>query len=226
MTIKNLFICADCGARSGFVGAWLLNNLSQPSFDVGKELGVFFYKEHWDIDNKKVKNFVGPKIRIKPDLKMLGIHMYLSLVKDVYGKIDDFTFSEYSIETFTKMYISALGWFEHDLQIDESLYDKVINFSDTYNTNFMVDLYKWYNSDNPSQDQIDILIETNKINFKNLELNHSCNIAALLIIKEKTLGLKEINRRWSIVDEYQNSNFSTLYDRVLNKIDLKNYNQL
>lgn len=185
MTEKKLFICADCGARSGFVGAWLLGNLSQPSFDVGKELGVLFHKEHWDINNEKVKNFEGIKIRIKPDLKMLDTHMYLSLIKDVYGKIEDFKFSEYSIETFSKMYISGLEWFDHDSQIDESLYDKVINFSDTYDTNFMVDLYKWYKLSEPSQEQTDILIETNQINFKNLESNHACKIAALLLAKEK-----------------------------------------
>lgn len=222
--MKNLFICADCGARSGFVGAWLSKTLSTPSFDVGAELGVVFDKCHFDSDNKEATQHCGLKIRIRPDFPMLETHMYLSLVKDVYPEIKGFKFSEYSIEAFTKMYCSAILWFDHDQKIDNNLYNKVINFSDTFNTDLMIELYKWYNHSYPTEEQISVLKLTNKKNSIILSENHSCKIAALLLTKEIQLGLDSEKRQWSIDDEYQDPDHQTLYTRVFDKINSKYYN--
>ena len=169
-TTHNLFICADVGARSGFVGAWLNKKLLPDCFDVGREVGVFFHKEHFDLDNKKVKSFNGRKIRIQPDLPLLATHMTLSLEKDVYIKIPEFKFPRKSYEVFEKMFYSGKLWFSHDSQIDPGLYDKIISFSDTYNLTKMIELYMWYNNGSfPTSCEIEHFNSTNKKNLPILE---------------------------------------------------------
>lgn len=224
MTINNLFISADVGARSGFVGAWLNKKLKVDCFDVGEEIGVFFQKSHIDKDNLEAGAFPGLKIRIRPDLEMLHIHMKLSLLKDVYPKIPNFKYEEQSYEVFEKMYYSAKIWFNHDQQIDLKIYDKVINFSDTYNLDKMIDLYRWYNHDEvPSSFEIEAFHSTNKKNCPDLDLNDSCVIAALIFKKEKDLGLNEIERYWSAEYEFKNPDRSSLYQRINEKISKDNY---
>jgi hypothetical protein len=216
-------ITADPGARSAFIAAWLEKTLVKPCFDVGAEITTVFKKHHFDYNNTHAKVFNGKKIRVRPDLVNLNVHLYLSFQKDVKAKIKDFSYSEYSFESYEKMYQSAKVWFDHDAQVDISLYDKIINFSDTYNTNTMIDLYCWYNNKPPSLSQINILESTNQENTPVIPANHSCEIAAMVFSTEKNNNFKEIDRYWVAADEYAHPDTASLSDRIRNKIIMENY---
>lgn len=220
-----LLITADPGARSGFLAAWLEKKLTEPWFDVGANTQTKFIKHHRDYGNCAVKSHKGARIRIRPDLKNLKLHLYLSFKKDVQVKIKNFNYSEYSFESYEKMFQSAKVWFDHDEQVDISLYDKVISFSDTYNTNLMIELYQWYNKKTPTPNQIEILKLTNQLSCIDIPDNHCCDIAAMVFSTEKKNGFNEIDRYWSAADEYLHPDTSTLYNRILNKITAENYGQ-
>jgi hypothetical protein len=223
---NQLFISADNGARSGFVGSWIQDELASPAFDVGVELGAPFYKSHIN-SNLVIQHFKNKKIRIRPSIELLNVHMYLSLIKDVYTDENiKFDHHENSLETFSKMYGSAINWFRHDQEVDLSYYDKVIGFADTFDTDAMIDLYKWYNNRLPSTQQVEILKSTNEKNWLVPAKNSACSVAAMIFSREKELGLKEHNRLWTVIREYHEPDTDTLYDRIFEKITPCNYNDI
>jgi hypothetical protein len=87
----------------------------------------------------------------------------------------------------------------------------------------MIDLYKKINNQDPATELIDVLIKTNELNNISLDKNHACSILKLTILKELELGLKEQHRYWSIVDIYNNTSVTELYDSISESIDPKNY---
>ena len=219
----NLLIHADPGARSGFVAAWLTNKLDCVTFDVGLELCPEFVKIHKLTNDKQIKNFSGTTIRIQPQVEFIDLLCLLFLRKNIYPQIPNFTRDEYSLETLTKLVEFSKEIFEWNAELDYSLYDYVITFNDTFDTERMIDLYKKINNQDPTTKLIDILIKTNELNNIILDKNHACSILKLTILKELELGLKEQHRFWSIVDIYNNTPVSELYDSVSESIDPKNY---
>ena len=102
------------------------------------------------------------------------------------------------------------------------MYDIVLDFSDTFNTSCMIDLYHRVNNSTPSEKMIKNLEDTNVINNIKINKNHACSIVKLCLEKEQTLGLDHSRRLWSIDDIYKNS-ADDLYD-LLNEIIIpKNY---
>ena len=87
----------------------------------------------------------------------------------------------------------------------------------------MIELYKSVNKATPSQDMIDTMIETNKLNCIDIDRNHACSILKLVMSKEHAQNLKEKNRFWSIVDVYRTVPREQLYDTVSGLINPYNY---
>ena len=219
----NLLIHADPGARSGFVAAWLTNRLSKLAFDSGANLFPPFRKIH-NLDNvADIKNFSGTKIRVRPRIESIDLHSLLFLRKNVYTQIPNFTRDEFSLETFTKLTHFSQEIFKWDQELDYNLYDIVMDFADTFDTDFMIVLYKKVVGTDPTSDMIDMLVKTNELNSITIDQNHACSILKLCLTQEQTLGLKEEHRFWSIVDVYNTTAIDQLYDTVLKSIVSSNY---
>lgn len=219
----NLFICADPGARSQTLASWLSDELSEATFEPGIKFPTRFHKAHTDFGNHLVKNHIGPKIRIRTGYKKLATHMYLFLIKNVYTQIPDFSRNQFDLETATKMVESAKYWFDHDRQVDNDCYDHIINFEDTFDIEMMISLYSKIRDRSPSLESVETLKQTNKLNDPVLDKNHACEIAAMVLEKEKLLGLKEEERFWSFPDLYQVTSVDQLYDTISSRIVPDNY---
>ena len=222
-TKLSLLIHADPGARSGFLAAWLTQKLTRLTFDSGIEIRSQFYKIHKLHNAQQIVNFNGIKIRIRPTLKMIDLHCLLFLRKNVHIQIPDFTRDEFCLDTFTKLTEFAQELFEDDTQLDYSVYDYVINFEDTFDTQCMIDLFQQINNKLPTATEIDMLMQTNQLNSITIDKNHSSSILKLCFEKEKQLSLKESERFWSIVDVYNTVDCELLYDVVSDKIKTENY---
>jgi hypothetical protein len=227
----NLLIHADPGARSGFVAAWLTNRLVSLAFDSGAGLRPAFNKIHsindsagpHTISKDALRNFSGTKIRIRPSIENIDLHSLLFLRKNVHVQFPNFTKDEYSLETFTKLKQFSQDIFDWDNELDYDLYDIVVNFVDTFDNNYMIDLYKKFVGIDPAPDMIDMLVETNELNNIVLDKNHACSIVKLCLSQEKKLGLKEEHRFWSIVDIYASTPTDQLYDVIFQAIVPENY---
>lgn len=219
----NLLIHADPGARSGFVAAWLTNCLTRLEFDNGKTLKPRYVKIH-KLDNvSNLKNHTGVKIRVRPRIDTIDLHSLLFLRKNVYTQIPNFTRDEYSLDTFTKLAHFSQEIFEWDQELDYSHYDIVLDFADTFNIDYMAQMYKQIVGNMPTYHMIDMLIKTNKLNSIPIDKNHACSILKLCLTQEQKLGLKEEHRFWSIVDIYNSVPTDQLYDTVLQSIVPEKY---
>jgi|TARA_B110000503_G_C6962451_1_gene335701 hypothetical protein len=222
-TKLSLLIHADPGARSGFLAAWLTQVLNRLAFDSGSDLNPNFYKIH-TLDNiQRIINFKGIKIRIRPTLTMIDLHCLLFLRKNVHTLIPDFTRDEFCLDTFAKLTYFTKELFENDSELDYSVYDYIINFEDTFDTQCMINLFQQINNKLPTAAEIDMLMQTNQLNSIKIEKNHSTSILKLCIEREQQLSLKESERFWSIVDVYNTVDCELLYDTVLDKIKTENY---
>lgn len=221
-------IHADPGARSGLVGAWLANILTGKSFDVGAQDGEAFQKIHHlhMYDKNIIANFDGVKIRVRPTYRRIDLHCLLFLRKNVYEQNPTFTKDEYSLETFTKLWEFAKQCFAEDRLLDYNVYDYVLNFEDTFNTEKLINLYEKVYQKSPTKAQIDALVSTNQLSNMHVDSNHSCAILKLCLDKEKELSLEESKRFWSIVDVYNTTPVNKLYNTVLEKIKPENYGTL
>jgi hypothetical protein len=214
---------ADPGARSGFISAWLQDDLAEAEFDVGISSGTKFTKIHQFDNVDQIKNFSGPRVRVRPDFNKLPLHLLLFLKKNVYSQIPNFTRNEFSLETFSKLYIFAKECFEQDSSLDHSLYDHVLFFQDTFNIEKLIQLYQAVNQREPSQMNIDFAVKNNKLNQFDVDSNHAYNIASMVLELESTLNLQEKNRLWSLPDVYAKTDATNLYITIKNLITSKNY---
>lgn len=219
----NLLVCADPGARSHTLAGWILGTLSRSVFEPGIVFSQNFDKVHDDFGNTRAKKHTGVKIRIRPGYAKLSTHLYLFLIKNVYTQIPNFSRNQFDLETATKVSEAAKYWFGHDQQIDNKIYDYVINFEDTYNLDLMIDLYYQIWKKYPEKNTIEILDQTNDLNNPVLDKNHACMVSAMVLEKENQLGLKEDQRFWSFPDLYQTVPESQLYDTILSHITPENY---
>jgi hypothetical protein len=141
----------------------------------------------------------------------------------VYDQFPNFTRNEHSLETFTKLTHFVQEIFEWNQELDYSLYDIVLDFADTFDTDYMIALYKKVWLIDPAPDMIDMLIKTNELNQIPIDKNHACSIVKLCFTQEQKLGLKEEHRFWSIVDVYNSTPVDQLYDTVFQLIVPENY---
>lgn len=221
--MNSLLVHADPGARSGFISAWLQDDLAKAEFDVGLSSGTKFTKIHHFNNTDQIKNFSGPRVRVRPDFNKLNLHLLLFLRKNIYLQIPNFTRNEFSLETFSKLYIFAKECFEQDRALDHSLYDHVLFFQDTFDIEKLIQLYRAVNQREPSQLNIDSAVKNNKLNQIDLDPNHACTIVSMVIEIESTLNLQEKNRLWSLPDVYAETDTNNLYTTIKNLITSKNY---
>ena len=216
-----LMICADHGARAHFVGSWLLGQLRTSHYDVGSNIFCEFTKSHTDWGNETVRSFPGQKIRIRTseNQQELALHLYLFLTKNLH----EFSKNGFDFVTTSKILQTMKNWRWHDSQIDYSCYDTIIDFEDTYCLDFMINLYTHRNNHYPDKIEIENFEKTNELNRIIINPNHSCSIAALVYCKERDLGLKEIDRFWSLENIYQSTDKSCLYQTVNEVIKDCNY---
>jgi hypothetical protein len=222
--MNNLLIHADPGARSGFLAAWLTDTLTRVSVDAGSELNPPYVKIHKLENINDIKLFNGIKIRIKPNLEYIDLITLLFLRKNVYKLIPDFTRDEYSLETFSKLTRFSNEIFHDDAELNYEVYDYVIDFKDTFNTDCMKEIYTKVTGKVADSSMIEILEKTNIVNNISIDKNHSCSIVKLVLTQENKLQLKEEHRYWSIVDIYKNTATEQRYDAVLKSIVASNYN--
>ena len=221
-----LLIHADPGARSGFLAAWLTDNLKDAGFDVGVTTHTNFVKIHTLDDISKIINFSGIKIRIKPSFDKLNLQLLLFLRKDVHTQIPNFTRDEFSLETFSKTYIFSKECFEQDATLNYLHYDHVIDFCDTFNLEKLTELYVKCNNCYPAMDNINYMLKNNAMNQLPIEKNHACNISAMLITTETKMNLKEKNRKWSLPVIYNTVDINYIYDTIKSKIKAENYQSI
>jgi hypothetical protein len=221
--LNPLLIHADPGARSGFVSAWLQDQLAKAEFDVGASVSSRFTKIHTPNSINQIKNFSGTRIRIRPSFDKLNLQLLLFLRKNVYVQLPNFTKNEFSLETCSKLYIFAQERFEHDSTLDYSLYNHVLFFQDTFDLDKLIQLYNTVNHNKPSQIHIDHAVKNNSLNQILVDPNHACNIASMILQAESTLKLQEKNRLWSLPEVYKHTRTTDLYDTIKTLITPKNY---
>jgi len=221
--MSKLLIHADPGARSGFIAAWITNNLQNAGFDVGATVRSNFFKIH-NLENKEiVQKFQGTKIRIKSTFDLLGLQLLLFLRKNVQIQDTNFTKDEFSIETYSKVYCFAKEIFDAETKVDYSLYDYSMTFANTFDIDALVDLYRQINGCFPSNEQINLALTHKQMNLIAMDPNHACNIAAMILETEHKMNLLEQNRQWSLPVLYNTIDPSILYDTIKSKIVLENY---
>jgi hypothetical protein len=218
-----LLVHADPGARSGFLAAWLTDNLKFSGFDVGATTNLNFCKIHVLDDSDKIINFPGIKIRIKPSLDKLNLHLLLFLKKNILTCPTNFIRDEFSLETFSEVYIHAKECFKDDASLNYSYYDHVIDFCDTFDLDKLADLYFKFNNRHPSLEHVNYALNNNLLNEILIEKNHACNIAAMLLATETRMNLKEENRMWSLPEIYNTNDKNELYTIIESKIKAENY---
>ena len=221
--MNKLLIHADPGARSGFVAAWLNDDLAHAGFDAGATSNTSCFKIHTLDNHETIKSFQGTKIRIKSTFTLLNLHLLLFLRKNVHVQLPDFTKDEYSLETFSKVYIFAKECFDNEKFVDYSLYDYSITFNDTFNMDKMINLYHQVNNQYPNETNINRAILHNKINQIELDNAHACSIAAMILETESVMNLKEGNRTWSIPILYNTIPIEDLYTTVKSMMVSNNY---
>jgi len=226
MTDPRFLIHADPGARSGFLATWLTDNLKDAGFDVGITARPNFVKIHTLDHVDRIINFPGIKIRIKPSFDKLNLQLLLFLRKNVHKQIPNFTRNEFSLETFSKVYIFAKECFEHDASLNYLHYDHVIDFCDTFNLEKLTELYVKCNNFYPAMYNINYMLKNNAMNQLPIEKNHACNISAMLITTETKMNLKEKNRKWSLPAIYNTVDINDIYDTIRSKIKAENYQSI
>jgi len=219
----NLLVHGDPGARPRFVGAWLSDQLDNAGFDVGTTAWPRFRCFHTLHNRQDLIDFVGPRVRVKFTFDQLSRHLLLFLRKNVHTQLPDFTRDEYSLETFAKLYIFARECLEQEQAVDYSLYDHVIRFEDTFDIEKLKNLYQQVNGDSPGESLIQQAHKNNQLNQIDIDLNHACSIAALVLSTETQLGLLEKNRRWSVTEIYATTQQSDLYNVIKSCIHKENY---
>jgi hypothetical protein len=221
--MNKLLIHADPGARSGFVAAWLQDNLAHAGFDAGATTKTPFLKIHNLDNNERIKSFPGTKIRIKSTFTLLSLQLLLFLRKNIHVQLPNFTKDEYSLETFSKVYIFAKECFDNEKLVDYSLYDYSIAFNDTFDMDKMINLYYQVNNRYPDKTNINQAVIHNKVNQIELDNAHACSIAAMILETESNMNLKETNRTWSIPILYNTTAIEDLYTIVKSLIIPTNY---
>ena len=219
----NLLVHGDPGARPRFVGAWLSDQLDNAGFDVGTTAWPRFRCFHTLHNRQDLIDFVGPRVRVKFTFDQLSRHLLLFLRKNVHTQLPDFTRDEYSLETFSKLYIFARECLEQEQAVDYSLYDHVIRFEDTFDIEKLKNLYQQVNGCQPSDTLVHQAEENNQLNQITLDPNHACSIVALVLATETQLELSEKNRRWSITEIYATTPQSDLYTVIKSLINKENY---
>jgi hypothetical protein len=219
------------------VAAVLQDKLVDRLFDVGRTIyaEIDFVKLH-TFDQNIVSTFSGTKICINTTFDLLHLHFFLFYQKNVLESIDPVikkVFQDLHITdrrvldklfyTFNSNWISDANVTQH------KLYDYHINFEQTFDIEFMCDLYFQINQTLPSSRLIEAMQTTNQINSPMVDLNHSCRVAAEIVKFEHTNNLTEQDRSWNLnqvcgfTDDGVSLDPNNLYENVMSKLSPEFY---
>ena len=221
----NLLIHGHPGSRLGFVAAVLQNQLLPNLFDVGMHVQSKYIKLH-KFNREIVSSFADVKIHIHTTLSMLDQHFILFFQKNVQAQ--DNTYQTLSItdrRIIDKMYYAFNSdWLPDAAATVPDLYDYNINFEQTFDIEFMSDLYFQINKNLPSSSLVEAMQTTNQANLQKMDINHGCRIAAEIIKFEQQNNFTEHDRSWRLneicafTDLGECLDPDNLYDNVMSKL--------
>ena len=230
-----LLIHGHPGSRLGFVAAVLQDKLSNNLFDVGRAQPVNYVKLH-TFDQRIVSAFAGVKICINTTFNLLDRHFFLFFQKNVLGSMDPIikkVFQNLHItdrQILDKMFYALNHNWLPDVNITQhKLYDYHINFEQTFDIEYMCDLYFQINQTLPSSKLIEAMQTTNQVNSPTIDQNHSCRVAAEILRFEHTNDLTEQDRSWNLnqtcgfTDDGVCTDPENLYKNVMTKLSLEFY---
>jgi len=227
----NLLIHGPPGSRLGFVAAVLQNKLLNNLFDVGAHLEPEYVKLH-EFDQEIISSFPDTKICIHTTFDMLDRHFLLFYQKNVITVLPE-RFQNLHVtnrKILDRLYYSFSNWASDDaIARAFNLYDYNINFEQTFDVEFMCDLYFQVNKKMPSSSLIEAIQTTNQTNFQPIELNHSCKIAAEIIKFERQNNFTEDDRSWQLdqacdfTDSGECLDPDNLYNNVMSKLSVEFY---
>ena len=227
----NLLIHGHPGSRLGFVAAVLQDKLLNNLFDVGDHVESQYVKLH-EFDQEIISSFPSIKICIHTTFEMLDRHFLLFYQKNVIKVLPE-RFQNLHVtnrKIFDRLYYSFSNWASDDAMARVfNLYDYNINFEQTFDVEFMCDLYFQVNKKMPSSSLIEAIQTTNQANFQPIELNHSCKIAAEIVKFEYQHNFTEHNRSWRLeeignfTDSGECLDPDNLYNNVVSKLSVEFY---
>ena len=207
------------GARGDFLSNYLWNPNPIESY-VHKSCN--YIKFHTHNDNLAFD----PSIFIDYDMdsnEMITLFMWDKTVKKDFESIDEF-------ENFTKIYFTMLDSWIINQAMRKDEFTHKLNFRDLFDEDFMINFFLEVNGTAPSDYQIKFLQQDNKkqqTEFAQKIKLHSTRIAHKIFEFEKTNGLTDNQRLWSIVDLWKqyrtpSGEFLTTLDKYL---DLQHYSK-
>jgi hypothetical protein len=227
----NLLIHGHPGSRLGFVAAVLTDKLSDHLFDVGDLVHKDFRKLH-RFDSEILSSFPNTKICIHTTFAMLDRHFFLFFQKNSL-KIETEKFQNLHTtnrEIIEKMYYAFNSdWFPDAAITIPNLYDYNINFEQTFDIDFMCDLYFQVNKKLPSSKLVQAMQTTNQSNSQPIALNHGCRVAAEIIKFERHNNFTEHDRSWQLneacnfTDSGECLDSDNLYNNVMSKLSVEFY---
>ena len=126
-------------------------------------------------------------------------------------------------------YALNFDWLPDANATQHELYDYHINFEQTFDVEFMCNLYFQVNQTLPSSRLIEAIQTTNQINSPTINQNHSCRVAAEILKFEHTNNLTEKDRSWnlnqvcSFTDEGVCLDSTNLYNNAMAKLSPEFY---
>lgn len=227
----NLLIHGHPGSRLGFVAAVLHDKLLDNLFDVGDLVQQDFRKLH-TFDPQILSLFSNTKICIHTTFAMLDRHFFLFFQKNVLKrqkeKFQNCHVSDRKI--IEKMYYAFNFHWAPDAAVTvNDWYDYHIDFEQTFDTEFMCNLYFQVNKKSPSNRLIKAIQTTNQANFQPIALNHGCSIAAEIIKFEHMNNFIEHDRSWqlnevcSFTDSGECLDPDNLYNNLMSKLSVDFY---
>lgn len=219
------------GSRLNFVAAVINDRLLDNMFDVGLETPVAlgYHKIHRS-NNNLVAKFPGNRIYIEPAYENLDRHFFLFLVKNMFDLEPAFRTYHYTDRRILdKMYYSYREWMQDKHLTQKNLYNYIIQFEQTFDINFMCDLYRKINQKEPSRQLINAMHSTNQANSPELDQNHVAKVAAEIIKFESANNLTEASRQWqlnqcaSFDDDGVCHDPDNLYNNIVSHLTIENY---
>ena len=133
-------------------------------------------------------------------------------------------------EIIEKMYYAFNSdWLpDADVTVPE-LYDHNINFEQTFDIEFMSNLYFQVNGKLPSSGLVEAMQTTNQVNSQPIASNHGCRIAAEIIKFEHLNNVTEHDRSWQLnqvcafTDSGECLDPDNLYENVMAKLSVEFY---
>lgn len=161
-----LYVLGESGSCTGFVGNWMIGNLTTAHYDVGKNLNGRFAKGHPSYNHTWPDlSEYSYKVAIITDTLKLDTLLYLFADKNTGMDM-------FNVSTIIKLRSIGTEYLSAAEKVNTEDFDDSILFSDTFNRNKMIELYCNYNNRMPSDIELLALDKTNELNDILLDKDH------------------------------------------------------